>query len=260
LEIEVMKVPSLRFSARKWHAWFSFALAVPILLVALTSVLIAHGQRLGFRDIQVDASWLPGYTNAVKRDVVATRRTDEGLWLGTTLGLYLQTARGVSEIDAFAGQEIRQLVGVNDAVFVLTTQGLFAQQDNQWQRVLRGPVANVYADGGTVFAVSRGKGLQMSTDGGAHWQVANEIQAVQAQLPPPQDVAVTVVLARVIRDLHTGDALLGKDGAWIWVDLVGGTMAFLGATGLVLWWKGQRRMVFRRRTSRPAMAATIAIE
>jgi hypothetical protein len=54
-------------------------------------------------------------------------------------------------------------------------------------------------------------------------------------------------LARVIRDLHTGEALLGHDAEWIWNDIVGGTMTFLALTGVYLWWKGQRRLVFAKR-------------
>lgn len=246
-----VKIP-FRFSARKWHAWISFVLAVPILLVAITAILITHGPALGFRDINVKANWLPGYSTITKREVATTLHAPDALWVGTASGLFVQTAAGVSEVENFSGQEIRTLLRIENTVFVLTTQGLFAQHDERWEKVIRGPVNSAYVDDGAIYAMSRGKGLQASRDGGKSWQPVTDASAALSQLPPISSVPVTAVLARVIRDIHTGDALLGKERGWIWVDAVGGTMAFLGITGLVLWWKGQRRMAVQK-WRRPAL-------
>ena len=240
-----VKMP-FRFSARKWHAWISFVLAFPILLVAITAILITHGPALGFRDINVNASWLPGYTAITKREVVTTLHTPGELWIGTATGLFLQTANGISEVEGFSGQEIRTLLRIDNTVLVLTTQGLFAQHNDRWEKIVRGPVNNVYADDGAIYAMSRGKGLQSSRDGGASWQSVVDASVALSKLPPISSVPATAVLARVIRDIHTGDALVGKERGWVWVDAVGGTMTFLGITGIVLWWKGQRRIVVQK--------------
>ncbi len=123
----------LKFNSRKWHAWISFALSLPILLVAVTSILIGHGQKLGFREIKFYPSWLPGYEQASKPR----------------------------------------------------------------------------------------EGQRPNSDG------AN--------------------LARLIRDLHTGEAFLGRDNKWIWDDIVGGSMTFLALTGVYLWWNGQRKLFVAKR-------------
>lgn len=236
----------LTYNNRKWHAWISFAIALPILLTAITAILIAHGQKLGFRDIKVDASWLPGYAAApAKREVRAVLAADDATWIGTQVGLYRQTAAGTQEIGEFAGQEIRALLRTEHTVFVLTAQGLFAARGDHWQKLSRGPVSAAYADGGNVYMTTRDKGLQVSSDDGASWQPPAAAQAALEQLPGLGPQPAKMVLARVIRDLHTGEAILGHDGEWIWNDIVGGTMAFLGISGLVLWWRGQRRTVFR---------------
>jgi hypothetical protein len=236
----------LQYNNRKWHAWISFAISLPILLVAITAMLIAHGQKLGFRDIKVDASWLPGYSSApAQREARATLTTPEALWIGTLSGLFVQADGSVREIDAFTGQEIRALLHTESTVFALTTQGLFAQRGDQWQRVSRGPVSSAYTDGNNLYMTTRDKGLQMSDDQGVTWKPAVAVAAALAQLPPLGPQPAKMVLARVIKDLHTGEALLGHDGEWIWNDIVGGTMTFLGISGLYLWWRGQRRVVFR---------------
>ncbi len=238
----------LQFNSRKWHAWISFALALPILLVSITAIFIAHGQKLGFRDIKVDASWLPGYSAApAQREVRATLATEDGFWIGTQVGLYLQSETGIREIGQFSAQEIRALLRTDTQVFVLTVQGLFTQRGEQWHKVLRGPVTSAYADGNSVYALTRDNGLQVSSDGGASWGAMGAARAALAQLPALGAEPAKIMLARVIRDLHTGEAIVGHDAEWIWNDAIGGTMTFLGITGIYLWWRGQRRMVFRRR-------------
>lgn len=243
----------LTYNNRKWHAWISFAISLPILLTAITAILIAHGQKLGFRDIKVDASWLPGYSAApAQREVRAVVATGSSTWIGTQVGLYEQAADGIREVPDFAGQEIRALLHTDSTVFALTTQGLFAQRGEQWQKLSRGPVTSAYVDDGKVYMVLREKGLQVSLDDGATWNAATDAKTALEQLPPLGPQPAKVVLARVIRDLHTGQAIVGHDGEWIWNDIVAGTMAFLGISGIVLWWRGQRRLVFRQNAPRAA--------
>lgn len=236
----------LQYNNRKWHAWISFAISLPILMVSISAILIAHGQKLGFRDIKVDASWLPGYSAApMQREVRATLAMPNELWVGTQIGLFVQSAGATREIAEFSGQEIRALLRTDNTLFVLTAQALFAQRGEQWQRVSRGPVSGAYVDGNNIYLTVRDKNAQMSSDDGATWLAPTAAQAALEQLPSLGPEPAKMVLARVIKDLHTGEALLGHDGEWIWNDIVGGTMTFLAVSGLYLWWRGQRRTVFR---------------
>lgn len=147
----------LKFNSRKWHAWLSFAISLPILLVAITSILIAHSQALGFRDIKIYPAWLPGHAAPAERRAEPQRN---------------ETARVDQAREQKSGEEQRQ------------------------------------------------PGL-------------------------PKEREFT--LARLIRDLHTGEAFFGRDNKWIWDDIVGGSMTFLALTGVYLWWKGQRKMLFSKR-------------
>lgn len=238
----------IKFNSRKWHAWISFTIALPILLVAVTAILIAHGQKLGFRDIKVDAGWLPGYASApTQREARATLHTADAFWIGTQVGLYRQDAAVITTVDAFDGQEIRAIFASADDVFVLTAQALFVQSGANWRRISRGPVSSAYVENGKLYATMRDKGLQVSADRGASWRNVDEAQSALAELPALQSTSNKIPLARVIRDLHTGEALLGHDSEWIWNDIVGGTMAFLALTGVYLWWNGQRKLFVAKR-------------
>jgi len=176
----------ISFNSRKWHAWLSFTVAIPILIVAISAIFIAHSQALGFRDIKVDASWLPGYSHdSGQREVRAVLRTADTLWIGTQVGVFQKTAAGVQEVAAFEGQDIRALLPVAQGFLVLTAQALFAEHEQRWEKVSRAPVLSAYADNGIIYAVLRGKPLQMSSDAGKNWQPIADAQAAFADLPAP---------------------------------------------------------------------------
>lgn len=148
-----------KFNYRKWHAWLSFILSLPIFLVAVTSMLIAHSQALGFREIKIYPNWLPGHTAPNERRTEAPRDMSSG--------------EGQSHEENRPREENRQSAPSKEREFNL---------------------------------------------------------------------------ARLIKDLHTGDALFGRELRWVWDDIVGGSMTFLTLTGIYLWWNGQRKIVFSKRT------------
>ena len=83
------------------------------------------------------------------------------------------------------------------------------------------------------------QGVLLSTDG-RHWQadtVANTALAQLAAVSTPQPLT----LQRLITDLHTGEAFLGQEAKWVWIDLVGGALCLLALTGVYLWWPNERR-------------------
>ena len=57
---------AINFNPRNWHNWISVILVVPIIIVGVTAVFIAHSHELGTKDIDVTraVNWLPGYGEA----------------------------------------------------------------------------------------------------------------------------------------------------------------------------------------------------
>lgn len=80
----------MKYNNRRWHSWISAILALPILIVGLTAIFIAHDKALGLKKMGVSAEWLPGY-GQTKSEHAELRATlplaDGGLWLAAKGGL-----------------------------------------------------------------------------------------------------------------------------------------------------------------------------
>lgn len=231
------------FNSRTWHFWISALLAVPILIVSVTAIFIAHDKSLGLKDIPVAAGWLPGYAGERGGHETELRAVlvaaDGSTWLGAKGGLVHTHDDRTTLVAAFAGEEVRSLAETATGILVGTKKGVWLGRGDDWQQVLRGEVWHIAgAPDGTLRAVLKDRGLLESGDGGRRWEAAQAMAALHA-LPQPPAEALT--LGKLVMDLHTGKAFLGKQAMWLWIDAVGLVMAFLSATGIYLWWRGLRR-------------------
>jgi hypothetical protein len=243
----------MRFNPRRWHSWLGALLSLPMLIIGVTAILMIHAPSLGWRELQIDTSWLPGYHTSSRQDprrqVQALLETPQGLWIGTRAGLFLQHGAVLDSIAAFDGQEIRALLTTPQGLLVLTPQGLWRARPQGWQSVLPGQITAIFAPGQDVYAVLRGHGLLRSGDGGQSWRRPPE-PAAFADLPAMSQPS-TVAVAKLIRDLHTGEALFTHDLYWLWVDLLGVVLIFLACSGFYLWWRVQRAQASSRRRLQP---------
>lgn len=252
----------LRYDTRSWHAWISVVLAVPIVIVAVTAIFIAHGDALGTKqtDVTPYVGWLPGYSDeAVKMQRMEIQTAlvsrDGGQWFGTKAGLYQVQDGRAMPVEALGGIHVRALVETPAGLVAATKNGVWLRQGESWQRTARGDAwsASVGA-GGTIHVAMKDAGVLASTDG-ATWK--NDTAAMQALATMPASMAKQkpVTLGNLVMDLHTGKAFFGKEWEWIWIDLIGFVMAFLGVTGVVMWWRGQKR----RRELEAQLAAAGAV-
>jgi len=233
----------LNVTSRSWHTWSSLILSLPILIVALSAIFIAHRKALGTDEVNVAANWLPGYQAASAktgrneaRSKLVTAAGDT--YVGTLNGLYRLSDGQLAAVEELAGTQIRGLAEAPWGRVAAAKGGIWLEQDGKWQRVQKGDAWSAASQpDGTVIVAIRDKGLLVSRDG-QRWQPEAQVAAAIAALPVD---AEPLTLGRLIMDLHTGKALLGKDGEWIWIDLVGLTMSLLALTGVYMWWRGQRR-------------------
>lgn len=249
-----MKLPRVR----DWHGWLSVTLLVPLLLVGLTALFMSHHKALGLREIDVGAvaGWLPGYRTtpaAAPADVRSALILADGTrWLGTRNGVF-EVRPGQPPVQHLAGHEVRDLASRDASLVAATRSGLW-QRDNaaaEWRRVLAGEFWSVGRDAdGALSASGRDQGIARSADG-RKWQW---------ETPPslPATAPEKLTLAKLMLDLHTGKAFFGKDGEWIWIDLLATVWSILGGTGLYLWWRTQtkRRDAAVNRHAPAASAAT----
>jgi hypothetical protein len=238
----------LKFNSRTWHNWISVILAVPILIVAVTAVFIAHDHELGLKEIDVTraVSWLPGYgeaeMKAMKQEVRASLSTPDGrLWLGTKAGLY-EVANGEARaVEALGGSDVRDLAAASFGLVAAAKNGVWVQGAAGWNKVLKGDAWNASLNpDGSVAVTLKDKGVLMSSDG-RDWRENAAAGAALAAMPAETMVTKPITLGKLVKDLHTGKAFFGKEWEWIWIDLIGLVMTFLGGTGVYMWWRGEKR-------------------
>lgn len=238
----------INFKARDWHNWISVILAVPLVLVGLTSVFLAHKKELKLNDMDLTAfvSWLPGYgetTMAQEHKEIRTslKGSDGTLWIGTQAGLYRVAGDQAEVVREIGAEQVRDLVEAPWGLVVATKYGIWAQTSDGWQRSYKGDAwnANLYPDG-TVAVSIKDKGLMTSRDG-HRWLPDAAAARSLAALPEGERIAEKISLGKLMIDLHTGKAFFGKTWEWVWIDILGIIWAFLGFTGIYLWWRSQTK-------------------
>lgn len=238
----------LNFNSRSWHIWVSVILSLPILIVAVTAVFIAHKKSLGTEEVKVAADWLPGYrgeaAKAQKNEPRAGFVDAAGnAWIGTNGGLYRVVDGQPQAVEALAGTQLRAFAEAPWGLVAAAKNGVWLRAgDGEWRRAYKGDAWSAIAqpDGSVVVAL-KDKGLLRSADG-RDWQPDARLAAAVAVLPMESTAATeTITLGKLVMDLHTGKAFFGKDGEWIWIDLVGLAMSLLALTGVYMWWRAERR-------------------
>jgi hypothetical protein len=237
-----------RFRSRNWHNWAAPLVAVPLLLVALTAVLLAHRKAIGAAELTVAANWLPGYGAPARVPRLEPRTlltlADGDVYLGTGGGLYRLRGEGLEAVSALAGNPVRGLVEAPWGRIAATRNGVWLEQQGRWQQVLPGEAwsAATAADGRVLVAL-RERGVLASSDG-RRWQLEARLAIALAAAATVglADPAEPLTLARLAMDLHSGRAWFGREREWIWIDVLAAALALLASTGLWMWgWRRWRR-------------------
>ncbi|HLA32904.1 MAG TPA: hypothetical protein VJ047_17925 [Pseudomonas sp.] len=221
-------------SNRLVHLLSGVLLALPMFIVGVTAIFIAHGKSLGIKDMPI--GWLSMAADKELELRSVTQTADGRLWLGSQQGLFVQLADG--QPLRRADFEVRQLLGEGDSLWVASKMGLYQLQGEKLELRLDGDVHGIsrLADGRLMASV-KDIGALHSRDG-LSW---NAWAGNQALLAAQGEVAKPYSIGKLVMDLHTGKALFGKSGEWLWIDVLGFTLALLGLTGVWVWWQSRRR-------------------
>ena len=236
------------WTARRIHLWLAVILAMPLLLTAVTGVI------LGFRGppamgAGIPAKWIPGKELDVPPQVTAYLVARDGSqWVGTMTGLWHIKDNQPQAVPQFAGSEVVALapIAASEAPVVGLKMAVWAMQDGKWQAAQqRGRVRSLVGlPDGTAFAIVGGKGDTAeskpftSTDG-VTWQPAHPVNQAVAQLPLQADYNVPLV--QLARELHTGAIFVGREGEKWWNTVLGVVLSILGLSGLLMWLRTERR-------------------
>lgn len=234
---------------RHWHAWLSIILSIPLFLVGVTAVLIAHHKTLGLKDMP-----LPGLSGGPMQaaelpEIRASLSSRDGRrFLGGKSGLYVLQHGKIQAIAALAGSEIRSLSENQQLLVAAGVMGAWLLNGDTWQAIYRKPVhqAHIGADN-SIFLATVEQGLLVSRDLGASWQ-ADQPALAALQALPPAAARGNYSFNNLVMDVHTGKAFMGKRWEWLWIDSLGLLLVFLALSGVYLWWQGQKRQTALHRT------------
>lgn len=233
--------------ATTWHLWAGIALALPIFVVSVTAVFIAHDRRLGLKEMPVAAQWLPGYrlmaAASEPPEVKAIHTDGHGQrHLGTKAGLFVVTAEAIREVGELRGIEVRSIDAGDGLLAAATRRGVFVNEGGAWRKVLAGDAHAVGWSNGVLVAALKERGLMTSGDRGQTWQADGATMERLGSVTGGYG-SEALTLSKLVMDLHTGKAFFGKDAEWVWIDVVGAAMALLAVTGVLMWVRVQRRRV-----------------
>ncbi|MCE3235871.1 MAG: putative rane protein [Vampirovibrio sp.] len=248
-----MNIP---IAIRNWHIKVGLIVAIPIVLAGMTAVLMAHNKDLGLRNISAaNMAWLPGYRDAKEStstaadlEIRTTLTTKDGRYLlGTRYGLYELRENRLFRIEALPAKEIRAIVESPNGLLCAGRGGVWQNNGKGWRRIFKGDAYTVENRSPQLIRIAtREKGLQDSTDDGKHWTPVAALNRLPVNLPSNlQQEELT--MGRLALDLHTGRAFLGREWAWLWIDLAGLSLVLLAFSGVFLWSRHQSKPSHVRR-------------
>lgn len=220
-------------------------MALPLLVVSMTAILIAHSQRFEATPVPVSVSKLPGYqathvgTAFAELQSFLTTRDGRTL-IGTRQGLFQMqggTLHRVSDIPAVEIRRVREWS--NETLLVATKKGVWLQTavEGAWKKIYAGNVVDIETSPTSIQIATKDKGMWESSDTGAHWQAVSITNQALIQTPLQEEVS----WGKLLFDLHTGNALLGRPNRWLWIDAVGISLLFLTLSGLWMGYRSRRK-------------------
>lgn len=246
----------IKLSSTSWHTWSGLILALPVFIVGITAVFIGHEQSLGTKGVMVNVSWLPAYSAEGKayyyaeelKDIKAFYQDGNGIqYLGTKAGLMTFDGIAITSVEDLQGKEVRSIAEKNGTLFIASKQGLWIKkQNNDWIQAHTGDVHGVFPKNDKNITISLGKyGALNSNDGGNTWSKFQGLENALAGVKPEQfvvkEATSSIPLKDLIMDMHTGKAFMGKNGMWIWIDVVGLAIVGLTGTGIVMWYLRRKK-------------------
>lgn len=232
-----------RFVFLRWHRRIGVAVALFLLLLAVTGILLNHSHDIGLDRKPLENSWLrahyglesAGTASAARHELAgrALRVRDGQLWLGEELLTDCAHLVGVME------SREQVLVVCPDRLVLLTPDGQLIDQADSLRGIPSG-LSGVSSDGDTILLKTADSSLGVNlADLSVHpvqagpdvvWQ-----EPVTAMPAAPVDA---ITWERVMLDLHSG-RLFGSFGVWL-VDLTGIATIVLALSGVWLFFRRRR--------------------
>ena len=239
------------WTARRIHLWVAVILAIPMVLMAVSGILIA---MRSVANVPIPMKWLGAESVPERLPIMAYLEGADGTrWIGNANGLNAVKAGVARSVPTFDGQEIVGLATLTgkESPLVATRMAIWTEADGTWQAVRRGRVRQVSQLGdGQVLVIAGGRGEMadgkpMVSSDGTNWEPY--MPAMQANRQLPKLESPSVALHQFMRELHSGAFFFGKGpGEMVWSNLMGWVLVLLSLTGLWMWFKRERQKASER--------------
>jgi len=221
-------------TARHWHNWGGLILALPLIIIGLTAVFIAHDKALGTRQVVISE---PGKPQMSEVKAVAVL-PDGSTLLGLKYGLW-QVRAGEAPRVLLDKVEVRDILPDHGKVWLAAKEGIWLGEAGSYRRIATAEVWQVsMAAPGRLLLASKDGGVQQLDVASLSLQAHPASRAALQQLPA---TAEPYTLNKLVMELHTGKFFFGKSGEWLWIDVLGIALVLLGLTGSWMWARSRRQ-------------------
>ena len=234
---------------RRVHYWLGLGLALPLILLALTGILLNHSDGLKLAHRFVNSNLLMQWYG------VQPVAPELGYKLGESWLSYARNSLWLDDTQIDSDQAKPRGALLVDGLIVIAqplTLGLYTAQGQRVERVpvpqQLTPVTGLSTQGNHILLRTPG-GVYKTDTNFTQWNAVDAVWAQPSQqepLPPTLRQSIGRALARstiswekVILDLHNGN-LFGRWGA-LFLDLFAVITVALATTGCFLWLRNRRR-------------------
>ena len=232
---------------RRWHAWTSIFAIVFTILVCVTAILLEHLSGWGLGSVGVPSRWFPGYSTTgsqLGQIKCALLTGGEEVYIGTRKGLLHLSGSEYRSVPELEGLDIFNIDQQGERILVGTRESTWLFEAEQWKRISNFRGAATFAEDGRIVHIQGSNGLFVTADLGATWTELTAVNATMVEAPLPEVVS----FSKLVLDLHTGKALFGPEGEWIYVDVLSGALLALAVTGFIIRPAYVKLRTYRRRS------------
>lgn len=225
---------------RKWHKWPGIIFLLPSFIISVTAVLLALNGVLHLDRITLNLPTVSKHTGSfeVKSMMIAGER----IYAGTKQGLYVYENENFTAISGMEGYDIRGLVPKGDSLLAASKQGLWLIDGIKAHRILKQEVFGVSELTRDKLLVSLGKkGYMIVNYDGTEVNAREHIPESYHKSITSLETSHPYTLHKLVVDLHTGEALVGRALKPWYIALTGLQMLILTLTGLLMLFKKKSR-------------------
>lgn len=213
---------------REWHIWLGIFFSLPLILIGITTILLAHGKTLELEKYSISSKYFPGYwgEKSIVNDLKVYFKDTQGReYFGYKSGLDIIDNNQTKKIDFFEMQEIRAIAEFQEKIIIGTKHALFVEDADGFKKAFAQDIWSFYTTQNQLHIVTK--------DG---MFISNDLNEFELLLQEKERVKKSITLKKLNLDLHTGKALFGKSFEWIWQDILAICLLFFVGSGFFLWY------------------------